>query len=303
MLWPSASQLWLECTHATQAGTHCTPPKLVFQTRPFNFRSVHLDRIIGFGAKYLKLEPSMDVILFPHVVAKYLGFQQARGAKPGYLSTMAQELKSAIPFVQHAWCPKYQTFTPEYFSKVATWWERLSTRMRSKAREAPKPVYVSQEVTLWDAWMHIDTKWDAFKHAFKVSRVREGIGLQLELECCGQKLQFERWHWMAVGIVMLWEKTVIEALAMHASSCNLIHSSPNRRRVVGSGQKSCSDHATTLVSWLSWGEDTSQPSELEPCAPFTTSAPWERSVCNAGGPLFLDALDCFGRWAISPGSF
>lgn len=110
----------------------------------------------------------MELLFYPQVVAKYLGFQQARGASPGYLSTMAQELKTTLDFVKHEWCPKHRSYASEYVASVATWWDRLSTKLRAEAKAAPKPNYTDKPITLWDAWVDIDLKWEAFVDGLEV---------------------------------------------------------------------------------------------------------------------------------------
>lgn len=123
---------------------------------------------IGFCARWLHLPPTMEHVLNPQVVAKYMGFHLAKGNKESTLHLYATHLHQvASTFVSTTMCPKAlpplasPTLT---MPNVMAWYTNLIAKLlASSPTHKAKP-----NLTLWGVWQACLTKWDSFQDKLKV---------------------------------------------------------------------------------------------------------------------------------------
>jgi hypothetical protein len=124
---------------------------------------------IGFCVKWLLLAPTMEHVMDPQVVAKYMGFHVAKGTLEGSLHVYATHLHQvAITFVNTPKCPKILPPILDHFKPaIMEWFANLNSKLLSSMSIHPKP---KSNITLWRVWEACLSKWHTLQSKM-VSRV------------------------------------------------------------------------------------------------------------------------------------
>lgn len=132
---------------------------------------------IGFCAKWLHLPPTMEHVLNPQVVAKYMGFHLAKGNKESTLHLYATHLHQvASTFVSTTMCPKALTpMASPTLTSVMAWYVNLVAKLLATSPTQPK---AKSSITLWGVWQACLTKWSSFQHKLNVRSDAWRGGLQ-----------------------------------------------------------------------------------------------------------------------------
>lgn len=167
-------------------------------------RREELSKFVGFLVAFLHRLPNLQHVMRPQLVAKYMGFLQARGLEwssmkkvgsgllgasmwgtcglpTGLMAALewrpihachlamqaANNLAGTVAFVTHRACPHAPVWSKEYIANVQDWYANLQNWLtqRTKANPHGRP---PSSITLWRAWEASQAKWDRFKQAFEV---------------------------------------------------------------------------------------------------------------------------------------
>lgn len=164
-----AYTIWMGNPPLTKTSMYSKAPKM----SPLDPDTIHsrlttIDYLAGFAKQHLGLEPTMELILFPQVVAKFNGFHLARGNSTTYIKKHATNMAMAIDFVISTHCPKLIPYGEVYIRHVVEWHHNLNSKMFASITPHPS-TKAPQDVTLFDVWNHINASWDKFKGDFEVS--------------------------------------------------------------------------------------------------------------------------------------
>lgn len=146
-----------------RAATHNMKP---LSHPTLNTRVRTLRELVGFAFKWLGAEPTMELVLYPQVVAKYLGFHVAKGTMEGTLKRIATHLHQATTFVISNECPRMSSL-PSYIPKVQEWYTNLNGKILSSITTTYK--VKERGTTLWEVWEAITSKWEKLQAKLKVS--------------------------------------------------------------------------------------------------------------------------------------
>lgn len=126
-----------------------------------------LNEFVGFAYKWLDLEPTMELVMHPQVVAKYFGFHVAKGTKEGTLKRIATHLHQASTFVLSQDCPKTKPLPQAHTNSTLEWY----TNLNGKILASISTTYEAKErgTTLWEVWEATTKKWTTFLSNLKVS--------------------------------------------------------------------------------------------------------------------------------------
>lgn len=130
-------------------------------------RARTMAELVGFAAKWLHMEPSMELASNPIVVAKYIGFHVAKGTKESTLTKITTHLHQVhLTFIPSTACPKLTHHDPPHASKVNDWYTNLCAKMLASVTKHYKAK--EEGTTLWQVWEAISHKWQAFQAKLKV---------------------------------------------------------------------------------------------------------------------------------------
>lgn len=124
---------------------------------------------IGFTTKWLHLPATMEHVLNPQVVAKYIGFHVAKGNKESYMHSTSIHLSQVATFVNLEDCPKrLDPLDDATWRKVDGWYTNIKGFLASISTH-----YQAKEkgITLWSVWQAVLSMWASFLAKFKVSGV------------------------------------------------------------------------------------------------------------------------------------
>lgn len=140
---------------------------LAVNTRAGRLRAV--GDFLGFVWKFFHLHASMEHILDCQLVAKFMGFLQARGNAPQSIMFSATQLKLTVPFITSPHCPGTKgKLVQEHVQQVEQWYSNLCGKLRAMADSEARAKPTSHECTLWEAWQHAEAGLQKFMRAFQV---------------------------------------------------------------------------------------------------------------------------------------
>ncbi|MFN7835816.1 MAG: hypothetical protein ACK5NY_08555 [Burkholderiaceae bacterium] len=124
---------------------------------------------IGFCAKWLHLPITMEHVLNPQVVAKYMGFHVAKGTSESSLHVYATHLHQvALTFVTTPTCPKMlPSIDAPTLASIMEWFSNLNSKLLASITSHYK---AKPNLTLWRVWEACLSKW----HTFQAKWVSEG---------------------------------------------------------------------------------------------------------------------------------
>lgn len=160
---PPLSKPITSSPHSRQGKTSMTP----MAVSSIETRAKTLDEFAGFSAKWLHLEPTMELASNPQVVAKYVGFHVAKGTNESTINKITTHLHQVcLTFLPSTSCPKLTHQDPTQLSKVNDWYTNLCGKMLASISKH----YQARDegITLWKVWEATSHKWDAFQAKFKV---------------------------------------------------------------------------------------------------------------------------------------
>jgi len=125
---------------------------------------------IGFCTFWLHLLITMEHVLNPQVVAKYLGFHVAKGNQESYMKVIATHLHQVASFVSSPLCPKATILQGDVDSikSIMAWFTNLNGSILASISTHCKAK--KKGITLWSVWQAVTTKWDTFLAKLKVGR-------------------------------------------------------------------------------------------------------------------------------------
>lgn len=126
-----------------------------------------LGEFVGFCAKWLNLTPTMELVLDPQLVAKYMGFHVAKGTSLSTMKRIATNLHQAIAFIASPHCRKLLPPIGETkMGAIMNWY----TNLNGKIFASITTHYKAKEkgITLWSVWQASLNKWQAFQDKLKV---------------------------------------------------------------------------------------------------------------------------------------
>lgn len=126
-----------------------------------------MDEFVGFAAQWLGNTPTMELVMRPLSVAKYLGFLLARGCAISTLKRAATHLGQAVTFVISEHCPGSRSWSGAWMEQVDDWYANLNSRLSALLSSHPIN-YTFVDLSLWEAWEHSLSAWASFKAAFQV---------------------------------------------------------------------------------------------------------------------------------------
>lgn len=127
-----------------------------------------LEEFVGFAVRWLGYQPTMELVMKPLTVAKFMGFLLERGCAISTLKRVATHLGQAVTFVISEACPGTKRWSGEWMEQVDDWYANLNSRLCVLLTSYPSN-YVHVDMTLWEAWEHSRIAWDSFTTAFQVS--------------------------------------------------------------------------------------------------------------------------------------
>lgn len=122
---------------------------------------------IGFCVKWLHLPATMEHVLNPQVVSKYIGFHLAKGNTHGTINLYASHLHQvASTFASTTRCPKMLTSIESPSTQaLMDWYTNLNGKLLASSSSHYK---AKSTITLWSVWEACLTKWSSFQAKFKV---------------------------------------------------------------------------------------------------------------------------------------
>ena len=129
-----------------------------------------ISQFLGFCLSHLHLSPTLEHIMRPTLVAKFIGFHEAKGSKPSTIKRVVDQLASLTPFVSSPrFCPCVPQFPQSFISQVDDWYTNLCGKANSKAiRHYKKLAPPAKDVTLWQIMEGAKAKWNAFVASYQV---------------------------------------------------------------------------------------------------------------------------------------
>lgn len=129
-----------------------------------------IDEFVGFCVLHLDDDATMELIMYPQLIAKYMGFHLAKGNSDSTLNKIARQMMRAIWFTISYDCPhKTTTHSMDIINEVVSWLTSLEHDTHHAIHIHPK--FTTYGTTLYQVWQGIDTKWDTFTSNFEVSGV------------------------------------------------------------------------------------------------------------------------------------
>lgn len=127
-----------------------------------NMRVRVMREFIGFCAKWLHLPITMEHVMNPQVVAKYMGFHVAKGTSEGSLHLYATHLHQvALTFVNTPTCPKIlSTLATSTKASIMEWFSNLNGKLLASISTHYK---AKANITLWRVWEACLSKWHSFQ--------------------------------------------------------------------------------------------------------------------------------------------
>jgi len=127
-------------------------------------------QFVGFCAYWMEGEASMEHIMKPTNVAKYLGYLQAKGSAISSILTYASNLAQSMWFVVSKFCPTAANWTDNFIDATFEWYTNLIGKLSAinKANISRKLIGVS----LWEIMEKSRAEWRAFKQLFQVGAYR-----------------------------------------------------------------------------------------------------------------------------------
>lgn len=161
----------VEMGHPSLHQHPCAPSDIQqLETTTIASYSRTIDEFVGFCLLHLDVDPSIELIMFPQLIAKYMGFHLARGNSPSTLNKIARQMMRGVWFAISYECPnKTYTFTSDAINEVVRWLTSLEHDTHHAIPIHPK--FITNGTTLYHLWQSIDTKWDTFKSNFEVRKV------------------------------------------------------------------------------------------------------------------------------------
>ena len=127
------------------------------------------EEFVGFCVRWLDQEPSLALVMKPQLVAKFLGYLQAKPNAGSHKSLIryCNQLSPTVDFVVGNGWPGDDVWTDEHVKKVKDWYANLRGQctLAIQANTTISPIKIS----LWQGWEHAKTHWDGFMTAFQVS--------------------------------------------------------------------------------------------------------------------------------------
>lgn len=117
----------VEMGHPSLNQHPCAPMGLrPLETPTIASYSRAIDEFVGFCSLHLGFEPSMELIMYPQLIAKYMGFHMAKGNSPSTLNKIARQMMRGIWFVISHECPnKDTTYSSQAIIEVVNWLSNL----------------------------------------------------------------------------------------------------------------------------------------------------------------------------------
>lgn len=124
------------------------------------------EQFVGFCVKWMGKQPSLALVMQPQLAAKFIGFLLARGGGHGTIVKHCTQLSETVEFVTSEQWPGEQPWGHQWVQRVKDWYANLRCQSKLAHKEAFSP-YAST-LTLWQAWQHALSEWEAFIKAFEV---------------------------------------------------------------------------------------------------------------------------------------
>jgi hypothetical protein len=124
-----------------------------------------LDQYLGFCKGKLGLDPSLDLVMQPQMVAKFISFHIAKGNSPSTKLRSVQQISTVIRFVVSGKCPGAKTWDPAHVAQCTQWYANLKSDIRIEVDATPKR---KCSVGLADVWTAAESEWGLFLEAYQV---------------------------------------------------------------------------------------------------------------------------------------
>lgn len=129
-----------------------------------------MDQLNGFANLYLGLEPSLDNVMDPIVIAKYHGFLVAREVSPSTIQTNMSHIKQATILVASKHIPNTSKYSSKYSSKVWDWLTNEIAKLEAQVKSSPNlNSSLHHAITLHDVWGCTKMEIKGFMDDFEVS--------------------------------------------------------------------------------------------------------------------------------------
>lgn len=160
----------VEMRHPSLHQHQCAPKSIKpLEALTIDSYSRAMDEFVGFCSLHLDCVPTMDLIMYPQLIAKYMGFHVARGNSPSTLNKIARQLMRGIWFVISSNCPNItRAYNVDTTKEVVDWLTCLEHATHHAIPIHTK--FTTCSTTLYQVWQCIDTKWETFISHFEVSR-------------------------------------------------------------------------------------------------------------------------------------
>lgn len=126
---------------------------------------------MGFLCLHLHLQPSMDHVMDPMLVAKYWGFHCLKNTSVATIKRDVSCLKTVTYFIASKAINGTQALNNKTLKKVDGWYSNLVRQLSSQAKaiskEAP-PITSTKGITLWEMWDTTTTAIDELVVEVKV---------------------------------------------------------------------------------------------------------------------------------------
>lgn len=146
-----------------------------------------LDEFAGWASNYKHLQPNMDLLWQPPLVAAFLAFKKARGNTDSTLLRTAQQLSWVLPCLEAGNCPQAKAATPSHANKVKDWFKAATAKFRQSVADTTIRQPRQADVTLAEQWEVAEDDWQYVREEYEVRK--GGLGACVGMQVCTQSNQ------------------------------------------------------------------------------------------------------------------
>ena len=175
-----------------------------------------LREFVGFVLKWLLLQPTMMHVMSATLVAKYMGFLQAKGIAAVTMRRAANTLGQVVTFVCSPQFPTQRVWPATYLAELSKWYGNLQGKLYILWRAAQTHTHPNL-LSLWSCWQFATAEWAAFMQAYVANHCTFTAALARRCMECGLRLMLVGCHQPPLREGML------RVLHSHASSAHCVY--------------------------------------------------------------------------------
>ena len=146
-----------------------------------------LREYVGFVVKWLLGEPTMEHVMCPNFVSKYLGFLDAKGIAKATMKKTVNHLGQTVGFVTSLQFPTPKSREASWLRDVGSWYGNVQGGLHQQIRLAKAHIQ-PKLFSLWSAMQYANAKWADFKHAYVSNHGAFTVPLARQCMECGLRL-------------------------------------------------------------------------------------------------------------------